>query len=86
MIVARSHDAARTYSGAPIGLLFIDGWHSTEAVLDDYQSWAPHLAEDATIVFDDHTHPDVLQAILELRPILPKRMLEIGKMSVFTST
>ena len=85
MIVARSHDAARTYSGAPIGLLFIDGWHSTEAVLDDYRSWAPHLAEDATIVFDDRTHPDVLQAILELRPILPKRMLEIGKMSVFTS-
>ena len=83
-VIARSHDAATTYDGPPIGLLFIDGWHSTEAVLDDYRSWAPHLAEDATVVFDDRIHPEVLTAILELRPLLPKRMFEIGKMSVFT--
>lgn len=83
-VVARSHDAAISYSGPPIGLLFIDGWHSTEAVLDDYRSWEPHLAENATVVFDDRTHPEVLTAILELRPSLPKRMFEIGKLSVFT--
>lgn len=82
-ILAKSHDAARTYSGAPIGLLFIDGWHSTDAVLEDYRSWAPHLTQDATIVFDDGRKPEVLDAILELRPILPRRMLEIGKMFVF---
>lgn len=84
-VVARSHEAAQTYNGAPIGLLFIDGWHSTDAVLDDYRSWAPHLAEGATIVFDDRTHPEVLSAILELRPMLPRTMLEIGKMSIFTN-
>jgi len=84
-VIERSHDAANAYSGPPIGLLFIDGWHSTDAVLDDYRSWAPHLAENATVVFDDRIHPEVLTAILELRPLLPRRMFEIGKMSIFTN-
>jgi predicted O-methyltransferase YrrM len=83
-VVALNHDAATTYSGPRIGLLFIDGWHSTEAVLDDYASWAPYLAPGATIIFDDRRLPEVRTAILQLRPQLPRRMLEIGKLSIFT--
>lgn len=83
-VMALSHEAAKTYSGTPIGLLFIDGWNSTDAVSDDYASWAPHLAPGATIVFNDRCQPEVRAAILQLRPQLPRRMLEIGKLSIFT--
>jgi hypothetical protein len=51
-----SVEAAATWSGKPVGLLFIDGDHSARAVRADVMSWAPHLAKNATILLDDYTH------------------------------
>ena len=51
-----SVEAAATWSGKPVGLLFIDADHSAKAVRADVMSWAPWLADGATILFDDYTH------------------------------
>ena len=84
-VVERGVVAARHYSGPPVGLLFIDGWHSTEAVIEDFVSWAPHLAPGATVMFHDRTMPEVRTAILELRPRLPRRMLEFANLTIFSA-
>jgi MMP 1-O-methyltransferase len=49
----KSVDAAREWEGEPVRLLFVDGWHSKEAVLQDVHAWAPFLTPDSAIVFDD---------------------------------
>lgn len=40
-----------------IGLLWIDGDHSYEAVKRDFHCWLPHLAPNAIIAFHDSTNP-----------------------------
>jgi predicted O-methyltransferase YrrM len=45
--------AAELYDGPPVGLLYIDGDHSREAVLADFRAWRRHLAPHAVIIFDD---------------------------------
>lgn len=65
-IVASSHDAATQWSG-PIDFLFIDGWHSYDAVIEDGHDWVPHVTEKAVAIFDDATrYPDVRRAIDDL--------------------
>jgi cephalosporin hydroxylase len=41
----------------PVGLLYIDGDHSEEAVRADYTSWRKHLVEGAYLIFDDLDTP-----------------------------
>lgn len=48
-----SSEAATAWPGNPIGLLFIDGAHDRESVLQDVDGWKPYLAEGATVVFHD---------------------------------
>jgi predicted O-methyltransferase YrrM len=50
-------DVAETWTGPPVGLLFIDSDHREQNVAADYRAWAPHLAADATVVFDDYLSP-----------------------------
>ena len=65
-IVAPSHEAAKGWS-EPIDFLFIDGWHSYEAVIEDGHDWIQHLSDQGVVVFDDATrYPDVRQAIDDL--------------------
>lgn len=52
-----STDVAAGWSGPPVGMLFIDGDHSAQAVRDDYETWRPHLAADAIVAFDDLDTP-----------------------------
>jgi predicted O-methyltransferase YrrM len=69
-----SKDAAQTWNGAPIRLLFIDGWHSYEAVTEDIQMWFPFVAKGGLIVFDDYPNPEfpgVRQAVDEQMQKLP---------------
>ena len=42
--VSTSLDAAQAYTGKPIGLLFVDGRHTEEAVYEDGAAWSAHLA------------------------------------------
>ena len=37
----------------PLGLLFIDGGHALDVVLDDYEGWSPHVAPRGLLVFHD---------------------------------
>lgn len=52
-----SVDAAANWNEGEVGLLFIDGDHSYEAVRADYNAWKVHLAYGALVVFDDVDTP-----------------------------
>lgn len=40
-----------------IGLLWIDGDHTYDAVKRDFACWSPHLVRGAYVAFDDSTNP-----------------------------
>lgn len=51
-LVGRSPQAAAVW-GSPLALAFIDGGHTDEHATNDYQGWAPHLAQDGLLVIHD---------------------------------
>ena len=51
-IVGGSRDVARIW-GTPLGMLFIDGGHSEEHVVADYEGWAPWVAAGGALAFHD---------------------------------
>lgn len=51
-IVTKSHVAAKDWA-TPLGLVFIDGGHSYETVITDYEWWYPHLLHGGYLVFHD---------------------------------
>ena len=86
-MIVRS-DAAR-YSGPPVGFLYIDGPSNTSKtsavadVVDRFNSWMPHLAPNASIVFGNSSNTTVREALLRLRPQLPSCLLRFGELSMF---
>lgn len=82
----KSAQAAAEWDGSPVRLLFVDGWHSYEAVIEDVSGWAPFFGEGTCVVFDDFLpSPGVRSAVRELRDrdILKGRSLIVGKMIAF---
>lgn len=63
-----SWSAGARWSGPPVGLLFVDAQHTEAAVLIDHAAWAPHLAPDAVIAYDDFCprFPGVVAAVKRL--------------------
>lgn len=56
-MITTSEVAARDWV-TPLALVFIDGGHSYETVLADYQCWHPHLLAGGYLVFHDiYTDP-----------------------------
>lgn len=51
-MVSRSTVAVRNWA-TPLSLVFIDGGHSYETALTDYQNWSPHLLQGGFLVFHD---------------------------------
>jgi predicted O-methyltransferase YrrM len=53
----------------PIGLLYVDGDHSYEAVMADFDAWKRSMAPEGVIIFDDYnkSNPGVVKALRELR-------------------
>jgi predicted O-methyltransferase YrrM len=51
-IVTKSNVAAKDWV-TPLGLVFIDGGHSYETVMTDYECWSPHLLPGGLLVFHD---------------------------------
>jgi predicted O-methyltransferase YrrM len=50
-----------------IDLLYVDGWHSYDAVCDDGRAWLPHLADRGIVFFDDYaTYDEVRRAVGQL--------------------
>jgi hypothetical protein len=78
-----SADAAANYSGPPFSLIFIDGWHSTDAVIEDYELWSKHAAADAVYVFDDWNNFEVGEGIRSVQDRLPPLVGIVGKVAVF---
>lgn len=63
---ATSMEAVKDWSG-DIDLLYVDGWHSYDAVREDGESWLPFLRPDGIVVFDDYAkYDEVGRAIDEL--------------------
>lgn len=81
-----SVEAAQGFHGGGVRFLFIDGWHSEEAVIADLQSWKPFLTRSAVVIFDDWgTSDEVRSGIRQLRnnAELPKHAFAFGKMMGF---
>ena len=51
-LVAPSDVAARDWQ-TPLGMVFIDGGHSLEAAVMDYESWAKHILPDGILAIHD---------------------------------
>jgi hypothetical protein len=82
-----SDETGHTWSGPPVGLLYVDGDHSYEGVRSDIVAWAAHLAPGATIVFDDYVSgfaDTVIRAIEEMvtAGVLEAIALHAGRLAV----
>lgn len=67
-VVATSEEAASRWSDdRSVGLLFIDGWHSADAVELDGRLWLPRLSDTGVVVFDDWAAPEVWEGIRRLK-------------------
>jgi predicted O-methyltransferase YrrM len=51
-MVTKSHIAAKDWA-TPLGLVFIDGGHSYETAITDYECWCPHLRLGGFLIFHD---------------------------------
>jgi predicted O-methyltransferase YrrM len=67
-----------------IDLLFIDGWHSTEAVAFDISSWGTRLKRPSVILIDDFLRDSVYNGIVQSRNSLPNFIGWKGKIAVFS--
>jgi predicted O-methyltransferase YrrM len=72
-------------SGVKVGLLFIDGWHSYEAVTSDIRNYLPLVSHKGIVCLDDWRQPDILKAIIEAMPDLPNFLGFLGKVLVFSN-
>ena len=65
-IVKSSSDAASGWT-QKIDLLYVDGWHSYDAVMRDGRDWLPHLSPFGMVCFDDYArYEEVQRAVDEL--------------------
>jgi predicted O-methyltransferase YrrM len=70
----------------PIGMVFIDGDHSYDAVKSDLDSWEPHVVSGGIVVLDDVTEPDggpYLAIERALRPAGYQPLRDVGKVAAF---
>ncbi|MCX4509375.1 class I SAM-dependent methyltransferase [Streptomyces sp. NBC_01619] len=51
-VVGRSPQVAKVW-GREVGLVFIDGGHTDEHAVNDYEGWAPHIAAGGLLVIHD---------------------------------
>jgi predicted O-methyltransferase YrrM len=64
--VAPSAEVGRSWS-EPIDMLFVDGWHSFEAVCQDGHLFLPHVRDNGVVIFDDYrNYPEVAEAVASL--------------------
>jgi len=80
-------DSAVTHlAGVKAGLLFIDGWHSYEAVRSDIDNYLPLTTPHSIVIFDDWRQPEIFKAILEAIQYLPDLLGFVGKDLVFSNS
>lgn len=76
-----SDELSKHWSGERIRVLFVDGWHSYEAVTSDIRNWVPLLTPQGVVVIDDYrNYDDVRRAVDDARNELPGRQRRAGRM------
>ena len=62
--VMMSDDAAKEWDGRKIDFVFVDGWHSYDAVISDARNFASLLTPKGVVCFDDYgSYEDVRAAV-----------------------
>jgi len=69
-IVMTSEEAFKQWKGTGVRLLFIDGWHTYDAVRYDILSWRKYLISGGIIAMHDYQCEDVRRAIHDSIAIL----------------
>jgi hypothetical protein len=64
-LVTTSHEARMTFPDHGVNLLFVDGSHEYQYVLEDVQDWRAALKDGAMVAFNDPYHPGVNRALRE---------------------
>jgi predicted O-methyltransferase YrrM len=96
-VVSRVGTAARVaaaWTDGPVSMLFVDGLHTYDAVVEDVTSMRPHLLPGAIVVVDDvHSYelafapefPDVRRALRDLvrQGVLPRTRVRVNRFEVF---
>ncbi len=70
----------------PIGMVFIDGDHSYDAVTSDLESWEPHVVPGGIVVLDDVTEPEGGPRLAIEGALLPagyRPLRDVGKVAAF---
>jgi predicted O-methyltransferase YrrM len=63
--VARSEEVGAAWA-EPVDLLFVDGWHSYDAVRSDLRNFGANLSDQGIVCCDDFVrYPDVRRAVLD---------------------
>jgi predicted O-methyltransferase YrrM len=73
-----SNEVAKSWN-RPIGLLWLDGDHTYEAVRGDFDSWEPHVLKGGCVVFHDAEHPDDGPSRVIMEALESGRFEEAGK-------
>lgn len=83
---ASSVNAAQSWSGERVRLLYVDGMHTYEEVRQDYMAWKPFLAERHAVLFDDYLWAEVQRAVDDLRALLaPPCFYVRGGQAIFST-
>lgn len=64
----------------PIGLLWIDGDHSYDAVSQDYYGWLPHVVDGGIIAFHDTYSWEGVRRLVDEEVLLSKQMRVLGQL------
>jgi predicted O-methyltransferase YrrM len=59
------HVARPRFADGSVDLLFVDGDHSYEGVIEDIEDWSSSLRSGSTVAFHDYRMPGVAQALVE---------------------
>ncbi len=59
-------EAAKTWDGSSVGVLYVDGAHDYPTVHGEIESWLPHVAVGGSVLFHDaFSSPGVTRAVLQ---------------------
>ena len=64
-IVATSEDAVKNWTNKNIRLIFIDGWHTYDAVKHDILAWSQYVKPGGIIALHDYQMEEIRQAITD---------------------
>jgi predicted O-methyltransferase YrrM len=83
VIVKTSEEAILELQHIQCGLIFIDGWHSKEAVMMDIMNYSKLWNSQSVVIIDDFFEQEINLGVKEYAAMLPKYNGTVGKMGVF---